>query len=114
MISSSQKREIEAEIKRFGEEVSRIGEGVTSSLKRILPSSASAMFSDNNNSNENECNKFSPRHSLPAMRHSPLNLKRLSLNDSSNLGPEGADLDSTDHLFFTLPLQRLMSIRVSS
>ena len=87
MITSAQVREFEAEVKRLGEEV-------TSSLKRILPST------NNNNNN-------TPRHSLPALRHTALATKRWSLDDSS-LGAGSIGLSAINHRFFTLPLQHLM------
>lgn len=109
---SNQVREFEAEVKRIGEEVTRIGEevtsSVTSSLKRILPSS-------NNNNNDNGGDKtqqttrmMAPRHSMPALRHSMVDLKRWSLDSSSLVeGVASVGLTPIDERFFTLPLQQL-------
>lgn len=97
---SSQFREFEAEVKRIGGEV-------TSSLKQILPSS-------NNNNNFDEKTQttntrmIAPRHSMPALRHSMMDLKRWSL-DVCNLGEAaGIGITPIDQRFFTLPLQHLL------
>ena len=94
--------EIEAEVKRIGEEV-------TTSLKRILPASFS---SDNNEDDKTQQTittttdrMMAPRHSMPALRHSMIDLKRWSLGSASIAEGVGIGLDTLDS--FVTPLQRL-------